>query len=234
MTPPILQDENKPSNENSEASISEHLTINSGGTENDRSFQEIEISYQPSMLLNLSATEEDEYNTTPEKPSSVQQNEDHSSDEGEQSLEALESNVIDSEGPNRARSILEEILSNDQFQSNQDTSVHNSREESFNMFGNVNLDDEALANFKDNIGLDEKNLYASDFHFPLINDENDIQKTMRDFEELIAVKDSAIAALTSELDSVREGSHTNTGSTLSTTEYKQLQEECHNKVWAFK
>lgn len=264
MTPPVLQ-ENKSNNDNSDESISEQLTLNSGGTENDRSFQEIEISYQPSMLLNLASPDEEIDNLSQEKSVTLEPNySDHSGDENDNSksltnegpsrfqgilnetesnysdhsvdddnilaLKHVESRSLTSECPNRAHSILEEILSNDQFQANQNLSAGNSKEESFNIFGNVDLDDNALISYKHDLTLNEQNLYASDFQLPLLTDAHNLEKRMRDFEELIAVKDSTIAALTSELDAVREGSHTNTGSTLSTTEYKQLQEECHNKV----
>jgi hypothetical protein len=64
------------------------------------------------------------------------------------------------------------------------------------------------------------------------NSYGEVCKRVRDFEELIAIKDSTIAALTSELDSFRELISNTSSNSLgtSTTEYKQFQEECHNKV----
>lgn len=227
VTPPVCQ-EDKPINDNSDDSISEHLTLNSGGTENDRSFQEIEISCQPSLLLNITALE-DAVNKSQEQSAAVEPNLSDSEDD-ELGLNSDEGRSTSNEGPKRICSILEEILCNDQFQSGQNTSIDNSKEESFNIFGDINLGDCGISNFKNDLSLNEKNLYASDFQLPILKDGHEIERRIRDFEELIAVKDSTIAALTSELDSVREGSNTNTGSTLSTTEYRQLQEECHNKV----
>lgn len=230
MTPPVLQ-ENKQTNDNSDESISEHLTLNSGGTENDRSFQEIEISYQPSLLLNIATSDEETGNISQEKLVTLEPDvSDHSGDEEDPSIKDNECVLGNSDGPKRVCSILEEMLCNEQLQSDHNLSVEDSKEESINIFGNVNLDDQALSRYKHDLSLNEQNLYASDFQLPLLKDGHDIEKRMRDFEELIAVKDSTIVALTSELDAVRETSHTNTGSTLSTTEYKQLQEECHNKV----
>lgn len=215
-----MLEENVHKNDNSNESISEHLTLYSDGTENDRSFQEIEITNQPS-LLQITSYEEDVGNTLEQK--SVEQKD--NLDFADESLKSGKQS-ISSDGPVRARSILEEILSNEQFQSDHNISVDNSNEESFNIFGNLNLDDKMFSNYKNDPSVNG----TTDFHLPLLKNEHEIEKRLKDFEEIVAVKDSIILALTSELDSLREGSHTNTGSTLSITEYRPLQEEYHNKV----
>lgn len=227
MTPPVLQENKQSKDENTDESISEHLTVHSGGTENDRSFQEIEISYQPSLLLNIPTSEEDVANISQERSVVLKST---FEDDSEDDFKDVSNKSNSGEGPDRVRSILEEILCNDQFQSDPNLSINIEREDSFNLFKNVNLDETSISHFKHDLSLNEKNLYASNFQLPLLNDRQEIEKRVRDFEELLAVKDTTIAALTSELDSIREGSHTNTGSTLSTTEYKQLQEEFHHKV----
>lgn len=178
--------------------------------------------------MNIVASDQETDNIVQEQSVPLKPDSDHSEDEGD--LKNAECILATNDGPNRVCSILEEMLCNEQLQSDHNLSVEESKEESINVFENFNLDDQALSSYKHGLSLNEKNLYASDFQLPLLKDGFDIEKRMRDFEELIAVKDSTIEALTSELDGVREASHTNTGSTLSTTEYKQLQEECHNKV----
>lgn len=177
-------------------------------------------------------TSDDEIaNISQAEPVTLQPTEDDSADDDEPNIKGDSSMTMSNEAPNRVKSILEEILCDDQFHSNHKLSNDTSKEESFNIFGNINLDDNAISSYKNDLSLNEKNLYARDFQLPSLKNGHEIEKRIRDFEELIAIKDNTIAALTSELDSVRETSHTNTGSTLSTTEYKQLQEECHNKVW---
>lgn len=134
---------------------------------------------------------------------------------------------------NNVRSILDEILNDDQFASgNEDSgSFTKSREESLNIFANIDLDDKSLSNFRNSDNdLIEKDIFGHNFHVPLLRNVSDVDKRIKDFEELLVIKDSTIAALTSELDSFREMSNTNSASMVSTTEYKQLQEECHNKV----
>lgn len=120
------------------------------------------------------------------------------------------------ESKNSARSILDEILSNDQFQSDQ--------EESLDIFANIEVDDKLLNSY--NGGK------SADFNISNSMEENEeLRKRLKDSEELNALKTATNAALTSELDSFRELiSNTSTNSLgTSTTEYKQY-EECYNKV----
>ncbi|KAJ8915115.1 hypothetical protein NQ315_000367, partial [Exocentrus adspersus] len=132
------------------------------------------------------------------------------------------------------RSILDEILNDDQFVSGNENEQSISKEESLNIFKNIDLDDKSLLDFRNSdVDLNERNLFGGNFHVPLVRNVSDVDKRVKDFEELIAIKDSTIAALTSELDSFRELSNTNSVSIVSTTEYKQLQEECHNKLMEY-
>ncbi|XP_023019917.2 pericentrin-like protein isoform X8 [Leptinotarsa decemlineata] len=219
LTPPILED-----NKNDEKSedISEHLTSNSDSIENDRSYQEIEITNRPNIFLHVP---DDELVHTSQQPPNPLDNS-ACSDNSIISLNYLKNLEL---GDN-VLSILDEILQNDQIHSDKDTTCSSSKEESLNIFANLDLDDKALLNFRrdNDVSVDEKNLYAS--NFGLVRNGNELEKRVRDFEELVAIKDSMIAVLTSELDSFREMSNANTVSTLSTTEYKQLQEECHSKL----
>ncbi|KAJ8933982.1 hypothetical protein NQ314_013662 [Rhamnusium bicolor] len=239
ISPPIFED-NKKDNENSDASISEHLTSNSTSIENDRSYQEIEISNRPSnILLDLPLSDDEKHVeqqiSQDQRPCARETS--FCSDNSIISLNYLDRiNVTNMEVSENVRSILEEILNNEQFQSDSEgsASLNNSKEESLDIFANVILDDKSLTNFRNSdISLNVKNLFGSNFELPLMRDESDIDKRIKDFEELIAIKDTTIAALTSELDSFRELSNTNSGSMVSTTEYKQLQEEYHNKLMEY-
>lgn len=221
ITPPIPEDDPK-SKEKSEDSISEHLSSNTISVENDRSFQEIEISSRPSdTFLNLSV--DNEQNIAQEQPCLI----DSDGDKSKISMNFLKKqNILNVDPGTSVQSILEEILGNEQFQSNKQNSNSTSKEESLNIFENLNLDDQSL-NYKPKD--EDRILYANSFDLT-VRSEGDVDKRLRDYEELLAIKDNTIAALTSELDYVRELSNPNTGSTLSTTEYKQLQEEWHTKV----
>ncbi|KAJ8944431.1 hypothetical protein NQ318_002128 [Aromia moschata] len=234
LTPPFPED-NKKENDRSYESISEHLTSNSGSVENDRSYQEIEISNRPAnVLFNLDSSDEEQRRISQEpKPRSLETS--FCSENSVISLNFLDRiDVRNTEIRSNVRSILEEILSNEQFESDQaapTSSSDNSRDESLNIFKDVDLDDRSLSNFRTrDDSLNEKNLLGSNFGMPFGRRESNIDKRIKDFEELIVIKDNTIAALTSELDSYRELSNTNSTSMVSTTEYRQLQEECHNKL----
>lgn len=236
MTPPILA-EDKKDNENSDESISEHLTSNSASVENDRSYQEIEISNRPSnVFFNLPSSDEERQHISQEqRPRSLETS--FCSDASVISLNYLDRiNFRNMEVNDNVRSILDEILNDDQFVSgNEDSgSFTRSREESLDIFGNIDLDDKSLTNFRGSDDIMEKGIFGGGFRVPLVRNVSDVDKRIKDFEELLAVKDSTIAALTSELDSFRELSNTNSGSMVSTTEYKQLQDECHSKVRLFR
>ena len=187
--------------------------------------QEIEVTSLPghfSLLLQNLPSDDERISQEP-KPPSVNSSFNSTSIISLNGLEKFVSTNM--EGRNNAQSILEEILNNEQFKSDTE-----SKEESLDIFANVDLDDKLLnsyngeksANF--NLGDSLKN--------DSVNSNDEVYKRVRDFEELIAIKDTTIAALTSELDSFRELiSNTSTNSLgTSTTEYKQFQEECHSKV----
>lgn len=127
-----------------------------------------------------------------------------------------------------------------------------SNDQSLNIFENLNLDDASLTNYLknqapnvdtvENVSLNEKNLYAGNFvdvpkttSAQAVEIPQEVCKKMKDMEELLAAKDTAITALTAELESIRD--FTSNPSTLSfgtsTTEYKQYQDEYHNKVSGF-
>lgn len=87
----------------------------------------------------------------------------------------------------------------------------------------------------ENGSLNEKNLYAGNFVDVPKNpsaQSPELSKKIKDMEELLAAKDTAITALTAELESIRD--FTSNPSTLSfgtsTTEYRQYQDEYHNRV----
>lgn len=197
LTPPLSDNKD---------TISEHLS----SIENDRSLQE--LNFPGNFTLEL----ENERISQEPKPPSLSD----SFNSSFVSLNGLERFIsTNMEGRNHAQSILEEILSNDQFKSNLETP-----EESLNIFANVDLDDKLLNSY--NCG--------KTVNFNLTSLKNDsfdeVCKRVKDFEELIAVKDTTIAALTSELDSFRELLSNTSSLGTTTTEYKQFQEECHNKV----
>lgn len=149
------------------------------------------------------------------------------------------------------QSILEEILRNEQFKSDSEPVIrrsdtsYSSNEQSLDIFGNLNLDDSSLTNYLKNqasfdendSSVQEKNLYAGHFidTSTVQSVPQETSRKLKDMEELLAAKDTAIAALTAELDSIRDlASNPSTLSFgTSTTEYKQYQDEYHNKVRDF-
>lgn len=116
-------------------------------------------------------------------------------------------------------------------------------DQSLDIFENLNIEDASLEGYlrrHSNNSLDdcrsanEKNLNA-DIFLEEAGISDDVKKKVKQLEELLAAKDTAIAALTAELDSVRDA--TSNHSTLScptSTEYKQYQEEYQNRVMILK
>lgn len=220
----------------SEASISEHITSNSGSIENDRSFQEIEVLNQTSAFADILSS--DLQISQELKPNSLDlssfgssvtnglpMNTDNASEKHQASSDECDKNV---------KSILEEILNNSQFHSDFDYS--NSKDDSFNLFANIDFSDKSLLNIP-NISINNgpQGAELGHFHLPLDPDnyftETPEVDRLKHLEEIVAVKDCAISALTQELDSFREMSNpTFTSSMVSATEYRQMQEECHNKA----
>lgn len=181
------------------------MTSASASVENDRSLHEIEISNNPSALAN-----------------SQQESKDYSLDLS--SFGGYVSNGLpdnkdqknNSDGTKNVRSILDEILSNSEFHSN----TEGSKEESFNLFANLDLSDKSLINLSDN---------AKDGAIARSLDL--VHNNLTQLDEMMAVKDSVPNALSQELDSFREMSNpTCMSSMVSATEYKQLQDECHAKL----
>ncbi|XP_063915449.1 pericentrin isoform X3 [Zophobas morio] len=216
ITPPLSD---PPKDDSS--TISEHLS----SIENDRSMQEIEVTSLPghfSLLLQNLPSDDERISQEP-KPPSVNSSFNSTSIISLNGLEKFVSTNM--EGRNNAQSILEEILNNEQFKSDTE-----SKEESLDIFANVDLDDKLLNSYN---GEKSANFTLGDsLKNDSVNSNDEVYKRVRDFEELIAIKDTTIAALTSELDSFRELiSNTSTNSLgTSTTEYKQFQEECHSKL----
>lgn len=212
ITPPLLDNnelQERPSTPPSvEHSISEHLSTNSASTsvENDRSLHEIEISNQfTNNILQNIHNNADIINISQEnKPASL--NTSIRSDSSVVSLNYL-NQFGTSNGNFHVQSILEEILNNEQFLSGKQDVVDNKT-----------MQDDSIIDIFANIDLDDKSL----------NNKDNSLKKIRDFEEIIAIKDNTIAALNNELDSFREMSNS-----MSTTEYKQLQDELHSKVSNF-
>ncbi|CAH1285180.1 unnamed protein product [Diabrotica balteata] len=202
--------------------ISEHISSNSGSIENDRSFQEIEVYNYQGTYLN--EDRRDEVDLDEKQPDILNESlQSESSIISLLYLERIEENYL--------ANMLEDSFQGDASKSDKDLST-GSKEESFNMFQNLDLDDKSLSNIRHStqLSIDEKNLNASHFGLEPVCNEEELSRRLKDFEELINIKNNMIAALTSELDSFREMSNPNTVSTLSTTEYKQLQEEWNGKV----
>lgn len=225
--------------EDSERSISEHITSTSASVENDRSFQEIEIFNSSAFVNDL----EGHISHEP-KPNSLDL-----SSFGSNITNGLLDNMdnvpkrldsLNGEGTKNAKSILEEILTNTQFHSDIDNTI--SKEESFNLFANLDLSDKSLINVPSNNNTSLNAREFPTFDLPLdIDDDRSLHKSnsttdnrLKQLEEIVAVKESTINALNQELDSFREMSNpTYTSSMISATEYRQLQEDCHIKVQMF-
>ncbi|XP_050514022.1 golgin subfamily A member 4 isoform X2 [Diabrotica virgifera virgifera] len=238
--------------ENSE-DISEHISSNSGSIENDRSFQEIEVYNYQGTYLNEDLR--DEVDLSEKQPDILNE-----SLESESSIISLL--YLERIEENNVSNLLEDSFQGDASKSDKDLSTV-SKEESFNMFQNLDLDDKSLSNIRHStqpsieeknlnasqvqnldlddkslsnirhitqLSIDEKNLNASHFGLEPVCNEEELSRKLKDYEELVNIQNNTITALTSELDSFREMSNPNTVSTLSTTEYKQLQEEWNGKI----
>lgn len=108
------------------------------------------------------------------------------------------------------------------------------------IFENLNLDDASLTNYLGRHSNCDKDISESrnnDINNSSVNLEcsGSFGKGIRDMEDILTAKDSAIAALNAELELVRDvGSNQSTMSLgTSTTEYKQLHEEYQGKVSSF-
>ncbi|XP_044760677.1 pericentrin-like isoform X2 [Coccinella septempunctata] len=218
ITPPSLGDGKKDDQTmliQSEDSISEHLSSAATSIENDRSLNEIEIENVP--------------NHSPEVNRFGEGNEDdHDNiDFSNSTLQGGEANVINiissDDTERKVKSILEEILNNEQFISDPESFSKKSIEDSFDIFANLDLEDKSIT---------ERliNQVANVSPFGPDDKVESAYKQVQDLEELLDVKEQTIIALTSELESLREAvSNPSTMSLGTSTEYKQLHEDCQNK-----
>lgn len=140
-------------------------------------------------------------------------------------------------GVNNARSILDEILRSNQFHSDMESlrqpTVSNLSESSYNMFEGVHFGD-SLLSLSPKMRNQHKQSPSSLNNAPSIGScVVDGNLKAHHLEELLFAKDTAIAVLTAEVESLRELT-SNDPSILScntsSTEYKQLQEEFQEKV----
>ncbi|CAH1963292.1 unnamed protein product [Acanthoscelides obtectus] len=205
LTPPLLEEHKQKNVMEAQDSISEHLNSHSNSVENDRSCHEIEISDQSNVMLNLPT----EKNTC--APQDIPLDISILSDSSIISLNFLE-RIRNLDIGDEGKAVLEEVLSSESLKYRKD--VTDSREGSLDIFANVDLDDPSLSNTKISDTGGKKEIQGS--HVP--------NQALNNPEE-----PKLLTALSTELDSYKECSNTNTGS-LSTTEYKQLHEECHNKL----
>lgn len=121
------------------------------------------------------------------------------------------------------KSILEEILNNEQFISDSESFSRKSKEDSFDIFANLDLEDRSLTERLINQVVDVST--GEDERL------DNACKQVQDLEELLDIKDQTIIALTEELDSLREAlSNPSTMSIGTSTDYKQLHEDYQNKV----
>ncbi|CAG9773315.1 unnamed protein product [Ceutorhynchus assimilis] len=167
------EDDNVASPENS---ISEHITSNSGSIENDRSFQEIEVFNQPSAFEN--AFHPMENISQEQKPSSL----DLSSFGSYGLLDNMDRPSRNSS--RNAKSVLEEILANTEFDLSDD------KEESFNLFANLDLSDKSLVS----------NKTTCDKQLDLEKDKDGTSLKIMECNSIIAVKNDQIQKLSESLD----------------------------------
>ncbi|XP_045478324.1 A-kinase anchor protein 9-like isoform X2 [Harmonia axyridis] len=222
ITPPSLGDGNKDEHTlaQSEDSISEHLSSTSTSIENDRSLNEIEIEHIPNFPLDIEKIEEEskhDHNTENSLSSHFQK------ENNAVNLPSLdEMNLFNSE-QGEVKSILEEILNNDQFISDSESLSKKSKEDSFDIFANLDLEDKSLTErLMNQVGNDD--YFGNEDHL------DNASKQIEDLEELLDIKEQTIIALTGELDSFRDAvSNHSTISIGTSTEYKQLQDDYQNK-----
>lgn len=227
--------------------ISEHLNSNSDSIENDRSYQEIEISNIPSnfslIYQNLPSDEDVEHISQELKPPSL--NTSVKSSSNNTSFGNMNVDV-----KNNVQSILDEILRSEQFKSDSEKTLTKnnvsvgSNESSFNIFESVDLNDSLINDYdlkskrtddkRANNKSNNTSLNTVNFNVNLSNlDKSDGNVKVKQLEELLTTKDTAIAALAAELESLRELTSSNQ-STLSlntsTTDYKLYHDEFQSKV----
>lgn len=237
LSPTLLPENNAQDNEerlSDTSSISEHILSSGGSIENDRSFQEIEVSHVPSnfslILQNINPDDIDNISQENKPISFLSDN--------FNMLSLNMDNKMNQEASKNVQSILEEILNKQEFHSdllqNTDVSI-NSNLSSLNIFEGINLDDKSINSYVSRLKSNEQDFNVSNEQLDANDKLHDSLDKMRNYEELITTKDLTITALNAELDSLREiASNPSTMSlNTTTTEYKQFQEEYRLKVFKF-
>lgn len=175
---------------------SEHLSsLNS--LENDRSLLEIEISNIPDLNTIVA-------DVSPPISLSL-------------------SNLSNSAGKN-VKSVLEEILHNEQFKSERSDRLDSNDDVSLNIFDGVNLDDSSINNYVLKLKSQESDVYSY---------QDDAK--VRSLEDALSVKDSIIQALNVEVESLKDLASNQSTLSMNTTltEYKMFQDECATKFVNF-
>ncbi|KRT78669.1 hypothetical protein AMK59_7047, partial [Oryctes borbonicus] len=214
------------------STISEHLNSgSSGGVEHDRSLQEIEVSNTNFSLILHNLPEDDEaYRLSQENlPASPL----YSSDK----TDTIIADKVSSTVANDVQSILNDILRSEHFKSKRDNDASDSvdtNELSINIFEGVSLDDSSINNYVTKLrqtNLSDVN--DEDFSKLLTSEEVNLVnehsfEKIKELEKELVRKDSEIAALSAELDSLKELTNS-----LTITDYKPYQEEYHNRLVEF-
>ncbi|GJQ85469.1 hypothetical protein Trydic_g23892 [Trypoxylus dichotomus] len=226
---PDLPDNNDVSDS---STISEHLNSgSSGGVQHDRSLEEINVSNTSFSLILHNLPEDDEgYRLSQENlpPSPL-----YSSDR----TETIVADKISSSVVNDVESILNSILRGEHFKSksaNDKSDSGDTNELSLNIFEGVSLDDSSINNYV--AKLRQTNLSdANDEEFSKILTSEEVNlvnedsfEKIKELEKELVRKESEIAALSAELDSLKELTNS-----LTTTDYKPYQEEYHNRLAEF-
>lgn len=197
FTPPILHDDKQ-----TDESISEHITPHTDSVENDRSYQEIEISNKADEIRDVL----------------------DSSTNSIISLNFLERITHNDNIDSEVKDIIEQLILNVPYACTNSSS--DSEEVSLNIFANVDLDDKSLTSRRTDVPK------LVPYHFGSVQVSNGLvlDRIIKDTEELLPLKENVCVAL-AELDSFRELSNTN--SSLSKTEYRQIHEDAQSKVGIF-
>lgn len=197
------------------STISEHLQSNVDSIENDRSLQEIQISNSHLSLFSFSNVPDD--------------NEDYRLSQEQLTVESSgKSDTIVADNfsgdiVKEVRNILSDILGGDQFVNRTGGDGNEffdtlSGEVSINIFEGVSLDDSSINNYIAKIRHEEE--------INSVKEEGG--QRIKELEKELVRKNSEIAVLSAELDSLKELTNS-----LSTTDYKPYQEEYHNRVRTF-
>ncbi|KAI4457254.1 hypothetical protein MML48_8g00009887 [Holotrichia oblita] len=208
--------------------ISEHLhSGSSGSVENDRSLQEIEISNNSlAIILDNLPGDDQAYRLSQENLSPVNSSE---------KTDTIVVDKVNSTIANDVISILNEILCSECFKSRGDNSdLTDTNDLSINIFEGVSLDDSSINNYVTK--LRQTNLSdVNDEEFNKILTPEEVNvisehsfERIKALEKQLVRKDSEIAALSAELDSLKELTNS-----LSTTDYKPFHEEYHSRLVEF-